>query len=410
MMRLAPPFYLIACGGTGGHLFPGIAVAERLVNAGARVALVVSSKTVDQEAVKAVRHMEVWTLQSATGSHGSVMRFLGGLKGLVGSVRELRERMGGDKPLAVLGMGGFTSAAPVLCGKMRRSRVFLHEANAVPGRATRWLGRMADEVLLYFPEAVERLGGVRTRVVGMPVRSQFEAADAGACRISFGLDPDRPVLLVMGGSQGAKSINELVERALPGLQKRFATLQYLHLTGPTDFERMSAVYRKMGVRAVVRPFLTEMEWALGAAEVALSRAGGSSLAEFAAMSVPSILVPYPHASDDHQRANAEAFRRTGAALVLEAEGAGTEALERMLGSVLEDAETAHRMRAALGRWHQAGATEKVAELLLELADPAWKEKAALEASGVWGGEADGGAFELPSKRSSLGFGARKELR
>lgn len=393
-MSIRAPLFVIACGGTGGHLFPGIAVGERLVEAGARVVLVVSGKEVDQRAVGSARDMEVWTLEGALASRGSFSRFVRSATGFVCSFRDLRRRFKAENPLAVLAMGGFTSAAPAVAGRWMGARVFLHEANAIPGRATRWLAALADEVFVFFPEAANLLRRRTARVVGMPVRPQFQPLDSGSCRISFGLAPGRPVLLVVGGSQGARPLNRLMREALPCLIKKFPELQYLHLTGSEDLKDMTEGYRAHGAKAVTRPFLTEMEWALGAAEVALSRAGGSSLAEFAAMALPSVLVPYPHAADDHQRANALAFSRSGAGVLLDQSDATPESLSGHLQALLGSESTRANMRKALQQWHRAGAADAVARRLLDLSDPAWRASASVGFEPAFRGSADGAAFGL----------------
>ncbi len=397
MMSSSPPFYVIACGGTGGHLFPGIAVGERLIEAGARVALVVSRKEVDKRAVSAVRGMEVWTLEEASPSRGSPVRFVRSAAGFITSFCDLRRRFKAEKPLAILAMGSFTSAAPVVAGRWMGGKVFLHEANAIPGRATRWLVPLANEVFVYFPGAADLLRGKTARVVGMPVRPQFEPLDPGSCRISFGLLPGRPVLLVMGGSQGAHALNRLMREAIPSLVKRFPELQYLHLSGTEDLTVVAEAYRAAGAKAVTRPFLTEMEWALGAADVALSRAGGSSLAELAAMGVPSILIPYPHASDDHQRANALAFSRSGAAILLDQADATPELLGDRLQALIGSGSMREPMRKALGPWHYAGAADAVARALLDLSDPTWRASASAVFKNAIRGEADGAAFGLSAE-------------
>jgi hypothetical protein len=140
------------------------------------------------------------------------------------------------------------------------------------------------------------------------VRSRFQEQDPRECRLQLGLAPDRPVLLVMGGSQGARAVNELVLAALPSLERQSPQLQILHITGREDFGRVQDGYAPWAGRAVVRDFLGEMELAMGAATMAISRAGGSALAEMAAMGLPSILIPYPSATDNHQFYNARLWR------------------------------------------------------------------------------------------------------
>jgi UDP-N-acetylglucosamine--N-acetylmuramyl-(pentapeptide) pyrophosphoryl-undecaprenol N-acetylglucosamine transferase len=191
----------------------------------------------------------------------------------------------------------------MLAAKRAGARTFLHESNTIPGRANRWLARVVHGAFVGFPTAAGRLHHRNVMVTGTPVRLCFQARAAADCRAELGLDQARPVLLVMGGSQGASGINELVLRSLPLLASRAPEWQWFHLTGPGDVERVRQTYSALKLRAVVHPFFAGMEVALGAATVAVSRAGASSLAELAAMRVPAVLVPYPAATDNrsHRR-------------------------------------------------------------------------------------------------------------
>lgn len=353
----------IACGGTGGHLYPGLAVAGRLQERGAAVTLLVSEKEVDRRALGSEHRFRVVTLPaigfSARRGLGFAVRFWR-------SLRLARREFRSERPEVLLSMGGFTSVPPALAARMGGGRVVLHEANAVPGRANRWLARIAEEAFVYFPEAASRLArrGVQVHVVGMPVREQFQSSDAGACRLALGLAPARPVLLVMGGSQGASGINEAVTRAAGRMVAEIPGLQILHLSGSRDEAGVREAYRAAGVPAVVRAFLTEMELALGAADVAIGRAGASSLAEIAAMGVPSLLVPFPQAADDHQTANAEAFRGTGAAMVIRQEDATPECLAGETVRLLLDAARREQLRRGLAEWHRPEADQEIAEAVL----------------------------------------------
>src|SRR5262249_19759733 len=150
------------------------------------------------------------------------------------------------------------------------------------------------------------------------------------CRTALGLDPERPVLLGMGGSQGASGINELVANSLPLISGRAPSLQWIHLTGSNDVSKISKAYADLKLQAVVHPFFHRMELALGAATMSISRAGASSLAEIAAMRLPSVLVPYPAATDNHQFHNARAMEASGAARLLEQKSATPETLANVL--------------------------------------------------------------------------------
>jgi len=356
------PSVAIACGGTGGHLFPGLAVAEVLARSGCAVSLMVSQKEVDQHAVTSAPSMDVVTLPAVGLVNGQIRAFL---RGFWRSYQQTKQRFYARPPQAVLAMGGFISAPPVLAGRRLGARTFVHESNSIPGRANRWLAPLVDAAFVGFPAAADRLRCQTVQATGTPVRPQFRPMDAAACRIALGLEADRPVLLVMGGSQGAQAVNQLLNQSLPLLSDRLPGLQFLHLTGAADFDRVRAAYSTHKGKAVVRPFLTEMEMALAAATVAVSRAGASSLAELAAMRVPAVLVPYPSAADNHQFYNAWAMVERGAVRMLEQEKATPEMLVEMVRGLIEKPEPRATMKEALAQWHRPDAAERIAAQILE---------------------------------------------
>lgn len=351
----------IACGGTGGHLFPGLAVAEQLKRRGCAITLLVSPKEVDQQAVKAARDMRVETLPAVGLVRGSRLAFV---RGFGRSYRAVKKVFKAEPPEAVLAMGGFTSAPPVLAGKMMGARTFLHESNTIPGRANRWLSRVVQQAFVGFPEARKRLHTRNVKVTGTPVRPEFKRGDADACRVALGLDANRPVLLATGGSQGASGLNDLVVSALPLLAKQMPELQLFHLTGTADAEKVAKACAANNIKAVVHPFFAEMPLALGAASVVVSRAGASSLAELAAMELPSVLVPYPAATDNHQYFNALALERTGAACLMEQKQATPEGLAAKILELTKNEDLRAKMRAALLGWQAPRAAELIADSIL----------------------------------------------
>jgi len=388
-----PLFVAIACGGTGGHLFPGLAVAEQLQKRGCAVGLLISPKDVDQQAVKSARGMEIFTLPAVGLQNRNYFSFTGSfVKSLFATWKIFRKR----RPAAVLAMGGFTSAPPIWVGKDLGAKTFLHESNTIPGRANRFLARFVDEAFVGFSDAAALLRARKVTTTGTPVRPQFrwgEAPDepgwdgqttaktahgdrsssdfdqtsirptnAANCRVALGLEPNRPTVLVMGGSQGASGLNNLILSALPMLAGR--NWQWLHLTGANDFEKVGQAYAARGFQAVVKPFLGEMDLALGAATVGVSRAGASSLAEIAAMRLPSLLVPFPAAADNHQFFNARAFEATGAARVLEQKDATPEKVVAMLLELVENPAARSKIQTALAQWHAPRAAEQIAEIML----------------------------------------------
>jgi UDP-N-acetylglucosamine--N-acetylmuramyl-(pentapeptide) pyrophosphoryl-undecaprenol N-acetylglucosamine transferase len=362
-MQNAPskPLVAIACGGTGGHLFPGIAVGEELMRRGCNIFLLVSEKEIDQQAIKSAGGMRVVALPAVGLQAGQVGRFF---RGFAKAFVAVRRFFRAQPPRAVLGMGGFACAPPILAGKMFRAATFLHESNSIPGKANRLLAPMVDRVFVGFPQASARLRNHNVLVTGTPVRPQFQPTAPESCRLALGLDSKRPVVLVMGGSQGASAINKLVFDALPDLQRAVPQLQFLHLTGPNDEENARARYAAQKVKALVHTFLTEMELALGAATIVVSRAGASSLAELAAMQVPSILIPYPTAADNHQFYNAHAFVSAGAAIRLDQAEATGEKLAALIVRLLQDSAAFDDMKTRLPQWHAPRAATTIADQIL----------------------------------------------
>jgi len=352
----------IACGGTGGHLFPGIAVGDALVARGCEVTLLVSPKEVDQTAVKSAYGMDVESL-SMIGLAGNPLKF--GCK-VIRSTNSCRKLFFKKPPAAVLAMGGFTSLPPVIVGKIMGAKIFLHEANAVPGRAVRMLSSFADEVFVQFPDSLPRVLGGNVRATGLPVRATMEPVPKADARTVLGLADDLPVLLIMGGSQGAEAINRAVLGSLPYLAKLLPKIQFIHLTGNRNSDPIRLAYDTLGLRAVVRPFLTEMEYALGAADLVISRAGASSLAEFSSMELPAILVPYPSAVDDHQRLNARTFVEMGAARCFHQKQLTPSLLTQQLKDLLGRPVKLKKMGEAMKQWKSDCATEEVVKRIYEV--------------------------------------------
>jgi UDP-N-acetylglucosamine--N-acetylmuramyl-(pentapeptide) pyrophosphoryl-undecaprenol N-acetylglucosamine transferase len=352
----------IACGGTGGHLFPGLAIAEKLHEQQSHVTLVVSQKEVDQQAIKNETRFQVLPLPAVGLQRGKLFAFLRGFReSFLVTKRLFRLR----PPDAVIGMGGFTSTAPIHAGRALGACTFLHESNTIPGRANRWLSRVVDQAFVGFPSAARKLQRCRVTVTGTPVRPLFHQADAASCRTVLGLDPERPVMLVTGGSQGAGGINKIVERSLPLFSKLNPEWQWFHLTGTRDADRMKQVYAKLGLSAVVHPFFNHVELALGAATAAISRAGASSLAEIAVIGVPSLLIPYPAATDNHQWHNAQAYLSSGAGQCLEEKQATPERVTASVRELVQNPVVRQSMQAALAEWERPHAASEIALAILD---------------------------------------------
>ncbi len=377
------PFIAIACGGTGGHLFPGLAVAGQIKQRGGDVVLLISPKEIDQQAVKTAVGMEIFTLPAVGLQNRNYFSFA---RSFLQSFFVARKFFKSRQPDAVLAMGGFTSAPPVLAGKISGAKTFLHESNAIPGRANRLLASFVDVAFVGFPEAVARLRAEKSFVTGTPVRPQFSPVPssqlfASNCRAALGLDPGRLTVLVVGGSQGARGLNHLVLSALPLLADK--NWQWLHLAGANDVVKVQTAYAKLGLKAVVKPFLAEMDLALGAATACVSRAGASSLAEMAAMRLPSALVPLPTAADNHQFYNALAFDKNGAAKLLDQNHSTPENVAAVLTGLMVAESVRSQIQTALAQWHAPLAADQIAEkILAAIRQPAGMEPAAVALGGA----------------------------
>ena len=356
---MPPSRVAIACGGTGGHLFPGIAVAAELHSRGTLVTLIVSEKEVDQLALRGENRFEILKLPAIGLGRQNRLAFLQGVWRSYGVCRRAFAAM---RPQAVLAMGGFTSVAPVLAGRSIGATLFLHDSNAIPGRANRWLSLLVNEAFIGFSEASSRLRSAKVSVTGTPVRAELvRPLSPAPSRVALGLDPLRPVLLVVGGSQGAQGVNDALLSALPTLVREAPEVQYLHLSGSADLARVEKGYRALQIAAVVRPFLSEMELGLGASSLAISRAGASSLAEFAAVRLPAILIPYPTAADDHQTANARAVAATGAAVWMSQKQALDGELAGCVIALVRDSARLEQISKALVVWHAADAARRIVD-------------------------------------------------
>lgn len=327
--------FVIAGGGTGGHLFPALAVGEVLLERGHEVLIFISEKDVDALATKDRTEFRFEKLPSIGLPKLFSPAIFGFLKRFNDSLAPCRRLYRKYQPHAVLGMGGFTSTAPILAGRMRKIPTFVHESNAIPGKANRLNARMTDAVLLGFEACARYFPNSRFQVTGTPIRKSLtRRVPREEALAAFGLSPERKTLLIMGGSQGAHGINEAAIKALPLLKE--LPLQVIHLTGPHDDQVAAANYRREGIPAHVAAFCHQMELAYSAADLALSRSGAASLSELSYYGIPSLLIPYPFAAENHQVLNAEIFSREGAAVVVEQSQVTVENFAREIGTLLRD--------------------------------------------------------------------------
>ncbi|MCU0796641.1 MAG: undecaprenyldiphospho-muramoylpentapeptide beta-N-acetylglucosaminyltransferase [Akkermansiaceae bacterium] len=323
------PGLVIACGGTGGHLFPGLAVAEAWVAAGGRVLLLVSEKKIDQEATRKYREYRFETIPALPKPPTFSPKMLPFLWSLWRTIGRCRGLLGDFRADAVLGMGGFTSLPPVVAAKRAGIPAFVHDSNALPGKANRVTARWCDRVFIGLSPAAAHFPGKPCIETGTPVRKELSSLpDRASAAAKWGLDPSRPIVLVMGGSQGARKLNALMASAPldPGVQ-------VLHIAGPGEEATVSGMVADSNDYRVVG-FCDDMASAYAVADAVVARSGASSLTELAHAGLPSLLVPFPFAADDHQTANAQVFESAGAALLAQERDLDAEKLAALVARML----------------------------------------------------------------------------
>ncbi len=351
---------VIACGGTGGHLFPGIAVAQEAGRRGWETMLLISEKQIDALAVQGHAELRFEKVPAVAMPKLLSFKMPVFLWKVWQTKRHCRRLLAEFQADAVLGMGGFTSLPPVWAGKGLGLRTFVHESNAVPGKANKLTAKFCTGVLLglaacarFFPEG-------KTTVTGTPLRTALLTKPNRAEALKFfGLAEGKPTVLVMGGSQGARGVNRAMVDALPLLASR--GVQVLHITGPKEYDELKAAYDASPVAASVVPFCQEMGLAYAAADVAVSRSGASSLTELSAFGLPVILVPYPTAADDHQRRNADVFTAANAAVAVEEADLGGGKLGVLLTNLLADEDERQRLGAAMQKLAPSDAAARVCD-------------------------------------------------
>jgi UDP-N-acetylglucosamine--N-acetylmuramyl-(pentapeptide) pyrophosphoryl-undecaprenol N-acetylglucosamine transferase len=348
--------YVFAGGGTGGHVFPGLAVADALRRREpeATITFFTTTRALDRELLGRTPFAQIEQPVRPFTTHP--LRLPGFWWSWRKSVRAARAFLTNKRPRAVLGLGGYAAGPAVVAAHSLGIRTAILNQDAIPGRANRWLARHADLVVLQWDVSREHFSEkADCRTLGCPIRAEFTSASREEGRRRFELDPGRPVLLVTGASQGARTVNHVMQRFWPEFLAKHDDWQLLHLSGALDEDETRAAYAAAAVPAKVLAFTHEMWLALAAADVVVSRAGASTLAELAAVGLPSVLLPYPYHRDRHQHANAQVVVDAGAALLVE----DRLDAEANRGPVLE----------ALQRLAEPTARQNMAQAAKELARP-----------------------------------------
>lgn len=366
------PLIALAGGGTGGHLYPMLSVVREIGrrSPGARFVFFTTQRPVDARVIRgamgddASYEIVEQSVLPLPGSVGDAFRFMLAWRA---STRLCMQRFRDERPTVVIGSGGYGSGPPIHVARGMGIRTALLNPDAVPGRANRYLASRADVVFAQWAVVASHLSRrANVQVVGCPIRESFAEANRSAGVKRFGLDPDEKTLLVTGASQGARTIN----RAMCAVGDAIAKIegwQVLHLAGDGEAESVREAYRRQGVRATVVAYTEHMADALAAADLIVSRAGASTLAEITAVGRASVLMPYPFDKSRHQMANALVLGEAGAAEIvedrIEPERNGP-VLREVLTRLMCDEATLRRMARCAGELGRFDAASEIAGALL----------------------------------------------
>ncbi len=359
---MKPLRVVIAGGGTGGHLYPGIAVARELLRRSPESVVTFAGTARGIESRVLPREGFALDLLRRAGLKGtSIAARLGGASLLPLSGVDAWRIVSRRSPEVVIGVGGFSSGPVVLVAALRGIPTMLLEQNAVPGVTNRALARVVQAAAVTF-EPTAAYFGRRGFVAGNPVRPEFLALGAPAVRTA-----GPPRILIFGGSQGAHAINVAMVEAAPRLAARPGRMEITHQTGQRDLGLVRDGYRRAGLEARVEPFLYAMDREMTAADLVVCRAGATTIAELTAAGRPAVCIPLPTAADDHQRRNAEVLAAAGAAELIEQKDLTGERLASTIAALAEDEARRVAMAAAARRLARPDAARVIVERIIELA-------------------------------------------
>lgn len=335
---------VIAGGGTGGHLFPGIAVAEELLSRDPanQVLFVGTERGIEARAVPAAGYPLELISASGIRGKGSFNQLRSAAMMLYGYAQS-RKILKKYRPDAVLGVGGYASLPLLLAAKGLQIPTYIHEQNAIPGMTNKVLAKVVDQVFITLQESARFFPEEKVLLTGNPLRRQIlelptDQKDGAKARGEGFCENLLFHLFIFGGSQGAHAINMAMIKAAPHLSEVREQFSITHQTGEKDFKEVEAAYREHGIKAEVTPFITDMAAQYRKADLIICRAGATTIAEVTACGKAAIFIPFPHAVDDHQRRNAEALLKKDACFMLLERDLNDENLAEIIRELMQNPE------------------------------------------------------------------------
>jgi len=361
--------YYFAGGGTGGHIYPAIAVAEqiKILAPDAEIIFFTSTRPIDKKILSAIDCKQI--ILPAEPVARNPFKLPGFAISQIKSYKIAKQILSKTPDAVLMAAGGFVCAAPTLAAKKLKIPIALLNVDIVPGKANQLLKNKADFIFTQFKDTARILGPVKAKVIntGCPLRKDFKNPHPQQTFDKFQLDENKKTLLITGASSGSKSINSAICSAMDRLNDFADTWQIIHLAGHADHDRILQAYKNARIQNAVLPYYDNMPELLHLADLALARAGAVSIAEFTAAHLPVICVPYPYHKDRHQYLNAEILQKAGSAIIVDDPAISSpEKLIDALLSVLADENKLAAMAAAAKSLPQNNAAEQIAQLLSAL--------------------------------------------
>ena len=358
---------MIAGGGTGGHLFPGLALAEefRQRDSATEIFFVGTEHGIEAKIIPREGYpIKFLRSQGIVGK--SFVKKVAGFMKLGLSFIDASSILNSVNPDIVIGVGGYASGAIVLVADLKSIPTMIHEQNSVPGLTNKILGRFVKRICVTYHESLSSFPMNKTFLTGNPIRTKILKGDReAACRL-FSLDKDIFTVFAFGGSSGARAINRAMVDALNHLSDIKGDIQFLHQTGDRDFKGIRDSYRKAGVKGTVAPFIYQMAEAYAVADVVVSRAGATTLAELTALGKPAVLIPYPHAAGRHQEFNAMKLREMGAAMVMLESDLKGEMLAQSIREIYQNDSMRTEMKSASKGLGRPDACSRIVDIAMSL--------------------------------------------
>ena len=357
---------IITGGGTGGHIFPGIAIARELTRyPEAHVLYVGKAEGLESKWVPD-SGFEFEGLQAVSFPRKMTVRLATFWFEFARSLSQAGRILARFEPDVIFSTGGYVSVPVSLTAALRGVPITLFEPNVAPGLAAKFLSLFSRRIFVGFEDALRHFSKRRTQWTGIPVREEIMSAQKAESRASFGLNPDTTTILMLGGSQGAHALNQFMTDVIKFLGEGDQAVQVIMMTGWDDYRKTVDQLEKCGLKVVIRPFISNIHEAYAAADLVVARAGALTCAEILSRGLPALFIPYPHASG-HQEMNARALQKAGSAVVITERELDDEKLIQTLISLISDGEKLKAMGRKALKLAKKDAASDIAKSLLEIA-------------------------------------------